>query len=568
MIDFSEKWNTADKAVWKHVSKKRSLSESDPPSLNEGAIYSNGTSFWLYGGKVSEAFGENLPPIPPNGIWRYDLAADRWSQPSAGGDPVQRLAQGSPVQSGNSKAFYLGGLKNPFGDTIFGAQPNVMPYLVQGLLVFDEGIESFRNVSTTGLNHLGTVVGGFLSSIDTLGSQGVLFAFGGYSVAVGAAFDERSLDQTFPNAQWPMQNISVYDIANDRWYQQQATGDVPPGRYHGCSLAVSAVDQTSHSIYIFGGFGASNPQQNDGNVYVLSIPSFRWIRVTLDQDQRFRHTCHLMGKNHKVVVGGVTPTDISLPLGITGCDSNPKFNQGLGIFSLNNHTWSTDYNPFIGSAPYWIHPSISKVIGGNATGGATKWRPDNNFSSDGLRNLLHVQNSEANTSAINASAPTDPPTDSKPTPGSKSSRSLSIGATAGMIVGIACFLIFSFGLFMFLRSRRRYRQQSSTSPTSESHLTPAISRPINHTEVYAGPGVPEVRSGNLEDSLARMYRSHEMSNSPERYGMPTFSERHMLPSLSETGEIDASRFVKLPSTGFDTKSKKKLPDLPDRKGQR
>ena len=97
------------------------------------------------------------------------------------------------------------------------------------------------------------------------------------------------------SSHWSMQNISVYDVESQRWYQQLSSGDIPSWRFNGCAVAVTAPDKSSHSIYVFGGWGATSSQENDGNVYVLSTPSFTWIRVTLDQDQRSLHQCHLMG---------------------------------------------------------------------------------------------------------------------------------------------------------------------------------------------------------------------------------------------------------------------------------
>ncbi|KAL8839080.1 MAG: hypothetical protein Q9170_001862 [Blastenia crenularia] len=521
-IDLSKRWNNADSTIWSYIHKGTSLSGPGPPSLNDGAIFSNGSSFWLYGGSVSEV-PRPQPPIPPNGIWRYDLSSGQWSQPPTGGDPVQRLVQGIPVQASGSKSFNLGGFKSPLSDAVFNAQPDSMQYPVQGLLVFDENEQGFSNVSTTDLNQAGTLVGGFLSSIDTLGNRGVLVAFGGYSFAVGTAFDLSSLGEVFSSIQRPMQNVTVYDIANDRWYQQLATGDVPAARHHGCSIAVSAADQTSHSIYVFGGSGSDNSKDNDGNVYVLSLPSFMWIRVTQDSDQRFRHRCHLMGKNHFLVVGGLRPGNTAFHADISGCDSDPKFTQGLGIFSLNDHTWKTDYDPVIGSAPYRIHPAISKVIGGNATGGATKRSPEHEFSSNELRDLFGLGRQESNTAPKNSSIPVNPGKGSQLASDSKPSNSLTIQAIAGIVAGVvgACVLIV--GVLWFLRRRRRlFHQPSSQYRMSKGKAELVASIRCNPLEVDAGPVVPEVGSGNTGDFLARTYQTHEMSNSSQRYELPAW----------------------------------------------
>ena len=69
-------------------------------------------------------------------------------------------------------AFYLGGAKTPKSDPSFNAEEGAVPYMVQGLLFFDKKKQSFSNASTVGMNHDGTVLGGFLASIASIRSQG------------------------------------------------------------------------------------------------------------------------------------------------------------------------------------------------------------------------------------------------------------------------------------------------------------------------------------------------------------------------------------------------------------
>ncbi|KAI4179317.1 MAG: hypothetical protein L6R41_007913 [Letrouitia leprolyta] len=101
--------------------------------------------------------------------------------------------------------------------------------MVQGLLIFNESLESFHNTSSIGLNEAGTTARGFLVSIESLGGEvldGVSVAFGGYTANVAQPILDSQLPD--PELYWQMQNISLYDIANQKWYQQQASGDIPP----------------------------------------------------------------------------------------------------------------------------------------------------------------------------------------------------------------------------------------------------------------------------------------------------------------------------------------------------
>ncbi|KAL8731579.1 MAG: hypothetical protein Q9181_004244 [Wetmoreana brouardii] len=535
-LDLSQTWNTGDTAIWKHIKKTTSVSVPGPPSLNDGAIFSNGSSLWIYGGVVSQAL-RNLPAIPPNGIWRYDIAAGQWSQPSTGGDPTQRLLRGRSIQAGNTGAFYLGGAKSPLSDVVFHAETdNTNSYLVRGLLAFNEYEQTFNNISTTGLNQYGTVTDGFLSYIKVLGNKGVLVAFGGYTNIPGKDMSFAHIDTEDSRIQFSMKNITVYDIASHRWYQQQATGDIPSWRYYGCSIAVSAADQSSHSIYVFGGWGSSDAGINDGNVYVLSIPSFTWIRATLDTELRWRHNCHLISNNYMFVVGGQRPqVGNPLQLGVVGCDNNPKFSQGLGIFSLNNHNWTTTYDPVVGATPYQIHPSISDAIGGNISGGATKRSPDQGFSSDALRELLDIGKP-----SVSGSSPSPPnlTTSVETTARPHVSRTLNTGAIAGIVVGLVGFTILSLGFIWFLLNRRRrYRQHPLSDKKSNEQIRRASS-PLNvSVEADAGPAARELRSRRHDEMMARFNQSHEVASAAERYELPFAPQEHAMPSRFRTHEV-------------------------------
>ena len=61
-----------------------------------------------------------------------------------------------------------------------------------------------------------------------------------------------------------------------------------------------------------------------------------------------------------LVVGGITP-NFNYPqptCDASRCDTTSMFAQGLGMFSLNNHSWSTSYDPVAAAAPYQIHANI------------------------------------------------------------------------------------------------------------------------------------------------------------------------------------------------------------------
>lgn len=101
---------------------------------------------------------------------------------------------------------------------------------------------------------------------------------------------------------------------------------------------------------------------SDGDVYVLSLPSFRWIRVVDGGDLRIEHKCQLAGKHTMLAIGGLIPygSEEFKPKPST-CDSG-TFQNGIGIFDLNEHDWLFNYDADDGE--YKVHQNISNVIGG------------------------------------------------------------------------------------------------------------------------------------------------------------------------------------------------------------
>lgn len=432
--------------------------------MNDGSIFADNSSLYLYGGGISVAYPAIGAPtaLPPDGVWQYDLGSGQWSMAALSGVPVNRSIIGMTAQSSSRPvAYYLGGVKEPASDPYFWTLPRATPYMDQGLLVFEKGSLTVQNYSTSGLNEYGTAAAGFMALIETVGSHGVLVAFGGISNVPGQPMNVT--DEYDSSVQWNLSSVSVYDIGGQAWYQQNTTGDIPRWRYSGCSVVVSAPDQSSHSIFVFGGWG-NTFGQSDGGVYVLSIPSFRWIRVNQESNERSRHHCSLIGNNTMLVVGGITPNyNYPQPTwDASGCDATSMFAQGLGMFSLNNHSWSTSYDPVAAANPYQIHPNISAVIGGTATGGASVMAPEGGFSQKALGVLL---TGNQNVETTETSTVSTPSTTEKPAATPKHKKPLSVGSMAGIISSCVFGLLLGLALSLVFFMRRR--QQLEPHETAE-----------------------------------------------------------------------------------------------------
>ncbi|OQD79246.1 hypothetical protein PENANT_c056G00630 [Penicillium antarcticum] len=162
--------------------------------------------------------------------------------------------------------------------------------------------------------------------------------------------------------------IPIYDIALDTWYLQNATGDVPSGgRSSFCSTVASALDGSSHNIYIYGGYnGEDSTTAPYDDVYILSLPSFIWIRAYTGKSRHGRsgHQCFGVLPSHMLVVGGLyKDPSICLDGGI------------LQTFSLNDLKFQTTYSPEA-VEEYRVPSVVSQKIGGTTTGNASRTAPE------------------------------------------------------------------------------------------------------------------------------------------------------------------------------------------------
>jgi hypothetical protein len=67
------------------------------------------------------------------------------------------------------------------------------------------------------------------------------------------------------------------------------------------------------SLWLYGGKSVDNPSEGVNDIFVLSMPSFIWVRIepegtALGQEQLRSHTCHAVG-SQLVIVGGGWPKD-------------------------------------------------------------------------------------------------------------------------------------------------------------------------------------------------------------------------------------------------------------------
>lgn len=152
-----------------------------------------------------------------------------------------------------------------------------------------------------------------------------------------------------------METVSVYDVKSQKWYLQNTTGDTPPQLTQFCSVLASASDGSSHNIYIYGGYNGIELDNNPSDdVYILSLPSFTWIKAHTGTTTHGRsgHRCIKVYPDQMLSLGGVR-------VGSTDCVEG-----GIIVnFNLNNLTFVDNYDPKSWSE-YKVPDIVTAKIGG------------------------------------------------------------------------------------------------------------------------------------------------------------------------------------------------------------
>ncbi|KAJ5677548.1 uncharacterized protein N7477_003181 [Penicillium maclennaniae] len=134
-----------------------------------------------------------------------------------------------------------------------------------------------------------------------------------------------------------METVSVYDVDGQKWYLQNTTGEVPPQLTQFCSVLASANDGSSHNVYIYGGYnGYEYDSVPSDDVYILSLPSFKWIKAYSGTTIHGRsgHRCIKVYPNQMLAIGG-------LHVDPTNC-----VDGGIIVnFNLNTLVFQSTYDP-------------------------------------------------------------------------------------------------------------------------------------------------------------------------------------------------------------------------------
>ncbi|KAJ4270495.1 hypothetical protein NW762_002182 [Fusarium torreyae] len=262
---------------------------------------------------------------------------------------------------------------------------------------------------------------GVATCIPTIGSEGLLVFMGGAKTEMPG----------WTNTSDPVSfsNITIYDPSSKEWYSQLSTGGPPEPRVDFCSVGVAGPNGT-YEIYIYGGWNTwYSKTKSFGDVWVLSLPGFRWFKADNEAPRRAMHGCALAGNRQMLSIGG----NDNIQKG--GWRDKDPWKQGIGILDLPSMTWSNEYDA---DASKYDSPEVVKNW--YSGGEAAQW---DHGEVAKLFASMTTDTTESTTTNDPASESTD------------SSSSTPVGAIAGGVVGGLALLGAIAGVWFFMRRRAR-----------------------------------------------------------------------------------------------------------------
>ncbi|ERF76451.1 hypothetical protein EPUS_07331 [Endocarpon pusillum Z07020] len=452
------------------------------PSVSGGILWEDDVNqvFYLYGGEY---------PLVPNNfeLWAYDIPLNQWNvtAQSATSSEVQRVAWGAGTTvGGRAEGYYYGGYLNNSTTPGWNASPLATSTLVR----YDMIANSWTN--NTGPDSVGRAEGVMVTIPAS--RQGLLVYFG------GVAFPYRNSTEVASS----MSTIFLYDIAEGKWYQQNATGQVPENRRKFCAGATWAQDQSSYNIYLYGGAGFAENATGFDDVYILTLPSFTWIKwYPTEPGPGSPHnslSCNVVDNAQMLIIGGTFPaTDACDAPDVVG-----THNLDLGKNNPDQAKWNL-FNPNL--TTYNVPSEIISVVGGSPVGGATVTAPTQGWD----HRDLPVYFQQQATHAVRTPTRALPTTGSTPNQSSRSNRGAIIGGAVG---GAVAFLLLA-GLAIFLCIRRRGRREpANNSPTTVEPSQPSPLPPSAHLPSYIEhKPFPSAPPTTMHPALARPPASPDLS---------------------------------------------------------
>ncbi|KAF3041559.1 hypothetical protein E8E12_007679 [Didymella heteroderae] len=421
---------------------------------------------WTYGGTIFRGNETFLNAVNPAAfhdqsniypLWSFNNRTNTWKQFDI--STLNTPSYGSSTEAPDQGlAFYLHG-RTDNGTNIGAKDSGDVQTLLDGMIVIDMVHHTSKNISTTGMKDPQPRLGGGLQYVPSIGSNGLLVALG------GKVFDGiQPVTSQSRGRLLSFDAVDAFDLAsytnakgNGTWYTQPTSGEIPPARIDSCTVLASAPDNSSHNIFMYGGWDPTATGNNTkyfDDMYVLSLPSFTWVKMFEGESPRYGHTCHLAAGRQLLTIGGSTQHGNTTDT----CDWEA---ESIAVMDLPTMTWGSVFTA--GYQPYELSSGLVEKLGGKAQGNATLREPALGWVSTDFEEVMRTSRIYSD---LDGTLEIFRPVVMKPSGVSFRARMTII--TTITIIGtcvIACILL--------LWLRRRRRDNTATTLSAENQVEPS-----------------------------------------------------------------------------------------------
>uniref|UniRef100_L2FE49 Kelch repeat protein n=1 Tax=Colletotrichum fructicola (strain Nara gc5) TaxID=1213859 RepID=L2FE49_COLFN len=306
------------------------------PNRIDGALLHNDAEFYLYGGNLQRRTDASEAPDDSKVVlWRlYDYGpekplfrngSDQQTFPD-GVSPLVTYGAGVSAPSEN-KAWYIGGMRSPVWGEIYRTtsnKSNVANTTSSSLITLDMSTQLSETFSNKTLEDFKPRANPSAVWVP-VGKQGILVVA------------EESPEFT--------QKIDIYDISADKCF----------------------------NFYYYGGYpGISLSEGFSDAVWVLSMPSFQWIKIDDGNELHARagHQCVMPYPDQMLVIGGYPQT--------SGAGNRPCLQNFFHVFNVSSGKWQDSYSPSKWSnytVPTDVQSKIGAVFAAEYTTKINTWYP-------------------------------------------------------------------------------------------------------------------------------------------------------------------------------------------------
>ncbi|KAJ5968493.1 Galactose oxidase/kelch beta-propeller [Penicillium viridicatum] len=502
------------------------------PNYVDGTMLANNNELYLYGGMLRNT--DSSQPPAANQVLSYaayqygpyrSLWEPTWTQEYLPTNVTRYITNGAAASAPRENlGFYFSGMRaadwGDFNSTLLKSSQTADTLITLDMSQMSDG----KWTNTTLPSYVPARSNAELVWVP-VSESGVLVAIGGvvepvqffkYKSNSSQADESKRISPTF------METVSVFDVESGSWYLQKTTGDIPPQLTEFCSVLASAADGSSHNIYIYGGYDGLNLNANPSDdVYILSLPSFKWIKAYTGTNTHSRsgHQCIKVYPDQMLAVGG------------QHVDAAHCLEGVIVNFNLNTLSFEDKYDPTNWSE-YKVPDVVTKLIGGNSDGGASTTAPTSwtNSSLAGIFDKKYGKTIETywpyNSTSSNSS--TSSSTQDHNGAGGFPGWA---GGVIGAVLGLLIIAILA-GLWFY---RRRQRQRKSAEAESEAADAERKNRPAEwmYASGPASPGPGPVSSSTGMETAETVRTTHTTATQPstaqQSITQPSITQASTLP---------------------------------------